>query len=355
MQVHTKHFSRRNFMKLSMFAAVQSMIGCSSSATAIEGKPLHHTTSGFRNYPLAPEPETPELSFMWRRIKALYDKPEIPSGHVIEESVALSEFNLYPKETTLTWIGHTTYLLRMDGKTFLLDPFFSDIASPLPIGPKRYVAPGIGLRNLPRIDGLIVSHNHYDHLDAEAVEMLPGKENIAVFVPLGLKPFFTKRGYRKVTELDWYESAEMEGIRLTATPAVHFSNRSLGDRNETLWCSWVIESSNRSCFFSGDTAYSESIFKEIGARFRGFDVAIVPIGAYEPIKVMKPVHTNPEEGIRVANDVKADLIIPCHWGTITLTDEPPWEPPERYRSFAAKNGITDGRAAIMKIGETRVL
>lgn len=169
-------------------------------------------------------------------------------------------------------------------------------------------------------------------------------------MPLGLKSFFAERGYQSIRELDWHQSADLDGLNMTALPAVHFSSRGLGDRNETLWCSWAVRSDNKSCFFAGDTAYSPTIFKEIGKRFGSFDV---PIGAYTPVNVMKPVHTNPEEAVQVANDGKASLIIPSHWGTIVLTDESPWEPPERYRAFAVKNGIGDDRACIMKIGETR--
>lgn len=348
-------WTRRQFMQISTAAALQLAIGCAPKEMIKDGKPMHHLTTGFRNYPLAPEPATPGISFLFRRIRDLYDKPEIPENHVFEQSLALSTFNNCTAASSITWIGHSTYLLRLVNKHFLLDPFFSNIASPLPFGPERFVPPGIALDQLPPIDGLIISHNHYDHLDAKTIEAFHEKENIAVFVPLGLKLFFTKRGYKNVRELDWQQSTEIEGIRLTALPTVHFSGRGIGDRNESLWCSWAIQTADTSIFFSGDTAYSTSLFKKIGRQFRSFDIAIVPIGAYDPASVMQPVHTNPEEAIQVANDVRADLIIPAHWGTITLTDEPPWEPIERYRAFALKNGIREGRASIMKIGETRVI
>jgi N-acyl-phosphatidylethanolamine-hydrolysing phospholipase D len=347
-------WTRRQFMKLTTLTTLQAVIGCSPNVMPIEGKPLHHTTGGFRNYPPAPEPETPGFSFLFRRVKEGFsDPPQVPEDHVINEAHALSKLNNYSGSEAVTWIGHSTYLMRLGNKNILFDPFFSDLASPLPVGPVRFVPPGISLAKLPRIDVIIISHNHYDHLDSETVETMAGKEKIHVFVPLGLKTFFAKRGYQNIQELDWHQSVVMDGLKMTALPAVHFSSRGLGDHNKTLWCSWAVRSENKSCFFAGDTAYSPTIFKEIGKRFQSFDVAIVPIGAYEPVNVMKPVHTNPEEAILVANDVKADLIIPSHWGTIVLTDESPWEPPERYRAFAVKNGISDDRACIMKIGETR--
>ena len=347
-------WTRRHFMQLTTLTALQALIGCSSNVMTIEGQPLHHTTGGFRNYPLVPEPEGPGFSFLFRRLKeGFFDPPEVPKGHVINESLALSQLKHYAGSDAVTWIGHSTYLMRLGNKNILFDPFFSDVASPLPIGPERYVAPGISLAELPPVDVIVISHNHYDHLDAQTVENMPGKEQMHVFVPLGLKSFFAKRGYQKIWELDWHQSVVMEGLKITALPAIHFSSRGIGDHNKTLWCSWAVCSENKKCFFAGDTAYSETIFKEIGKRFRSFDVAIVPIGAYKPAHVMKAVHTDPEEAIQVANDVKADLIIPSHWGTIVLTDESPWEPPERYRAFAIKNGISDERAYIMKIGETR--
>ncbi len=347
--------TRRQFIQLSTAAALQLALGCAPKEVVVDGNPMHHLTKGFRNYPIAPEPKTPGFSFLMRRIKELYNNPKIPRDHIIEEPLAISALDQCAAASAITWIGHSTYLLRLERKHFLLDPFFSKLASPLPIGPERFVPPGIPLKNLPPIEGLVISHNHYDHLDAKAIEAMPGKEKITVFVPLGLKPFFTKRGYRNVRELDWHQSLEMGGIRLTALPAVHFSGRGLGDRNETLWCSWAIQSDDNNLYFAGDTAYSPTLFKQIGKLFRTFDLAIVPIGAYDPANVMKPVHTNPEEAIQVANDVKADLIIPSHWGTIALTDEPPWEPIERYREFAEKNGISNDRASIMKVGETRII
>ena len=347
-------WTRRQFMKLTTLAALQAVTGCGPNAMTIEGKPLHHTTGGFRNYPPVPKPEMPGFPFFFRRVKeSLFDTLEVPEGHVINESLALSKLTNYSGSEVITWIGHSTYLMRLGNKNILFDPFFSDLASPLPVGPERYVAPGISLAKLPPVDIIIISHNHYDHLDAETVETMPGKERIHVFVPLGLKSFFAKRGYQNIRELDWHQSVVLDELKMTALPAVHFSSRGLGDRNKTLWCSRAVRSENKSCFFAGDTAYSQTIFKEIGKRFGSFDVAIVPIGAYNPVNVMKPVHTNPEETVQIANDVKADLIIPSHWGTIVLTDESPWEPPERYRAFAVKNGISDDRACIMKIGETR--
>jgi hypothetical protein len=228
-------------MKLTTLAARQTVTGCRPNAMTIEGKPLHHTTGGFRNYPPVPEPEMPGFSFFFRRVKeGLFDTPEVPEGHVINESLALSKLTNYPGSEVVTWIGHSTYLMRLGNKNILFDPFFSDLASPLPVGPERYVASGISLAKLPPVDIIIISHNHYDHLDAKTVETMPGKERIHVFVPLGLKSFFAKRGYQNIRELDWHQSVVLDELEMTALPVVHFSSRGLGDRNKTLWCSWAV-------------------------------------------------------------------------------------------------------------------
>ena len=174
MKTSIRKLTRGQFMKLSSFAAITAITGCSHNTTAIEGKPLHHTTSGFRNYPLAPEPQNPGFSFIFRRFRAFFDKPDIPEGHVLVENEAIAELNKHQEAPSITWIGHSTYLLRIEQKTILFDPFFCNIASPLPIGPERYVSPGIPFHSLPPIDALVVSHNHYDHLDADAIEKLKG-------------------------------------------------------------------------------------------------------------------------------------------------------------------------------------
>lgn len=354
-----KHiWSRRNFIKAGSFLTLQPLLSCSthSEPQSIVGKPLHHTQSGFRNYPVNPPRSgsgSPGIPFIFRRLSSAFSRPEVPSWHVIEEKNAIDEFHRLKSQFSVTWLGHTTFLLRIQGKTFLTDPFLTDVASPFPIGPTRYTPPGISVKNLPPLDGIILSHNHYDHLDVKTIESLPGKQTMRVFVPLGMRSFFVNRGYKNVQELDWYQSADFDQIQLTALPAVHFSNRGLGDRNETLWCSWAITSRSERVYFAGDTAYSKTLFKEIGDYFKFFDMAIVPIGAYEPEQFMRKVHTNPEQAVQVALDVKADIIVPSHWGTIELTDEPHWEPPERYSDYAKKMGVASDRAWLMKIGETR--
>ncbi len=269
---------------------------------------------------------------------------------------------------SLTWLGHASFLLRTRGVTILTDPFLSDCASPLPgFGPRRYAPPGLPLEALPKIDVVLISHNHYDHLDARSVEeiSLKGKgegAGTAAIVPSGLGRFFASRGYSDVRELRWGEGALLRNsssssssspaVSLSCLPCIHFSGRTPFDRNATLWCSWSIVSPSLKLFFAGDTGYGP-VFAQLGARYGPFDLALVPIGAYEPASIMRPVHCNPEEGVALGRDVGAATLVAMHWGTIVLTDEPAFEPPGRFRAAASRAGFTDARTWVMRIGETR--
>ena len=279
--------------------------------------------------------------------------PAVPPGHVLPEAEAVSALRAAGPES-LTWLGHASFLLRTAGRTILTDPFLSDRASPLSVlGPKRYVPPGIPVDALPRIDAVVVSHNHYDHLDARTVEKISSKERIAAVVPKGLGGFFLQRGYRDVRELGWWEETRIgDDLVLAALPANHFSGRTPFDRNKTLWASWAIASRTRKVFFAGDTGHGP-VFEEIGRRIGPFDLGLVPIGAYEPASIMRPMHCNPEEAVALGRDVRASTLVAMHWGTIVLTDEPPFEPPGRFRAAANRAGFPDSRAWVMRIGETR--
>lgn len=320
------------------------------------GKPEHHTATGFRNDPPVPSAAAKGPLFYLRRIWGSAFHPEILAGHQLSEKEAIAGLNALEGKNTLTWLGHSTFLFRINGKTILTDPFLTGRASPISFvgGVTRYARPGIRIENLPRIDIILISHNHYDHLDKHTLDALPDKERIQVGVPLGLKEFFINSGYKKVHELDWNESSDVEGLRITSLPAVHDSGRSLGEKDRTLWCSWAIEADAGRYFFGGDTGYS-SVFQNIGRRYESFNLAILPIGAYEPRKVMWMSHVNPEEAIQLGKDVKTNVFVAGHWGTIELSDEPPWEPPVRFRKAARSAGIDQQRIWVMKIGETRVL
>lgn len=310
---------------------------------------------GFRNFPISEREQSGGFGFFFRRFKSAFKKVEVPPGHQLPEEEAIEQLKNKSQFDTLTWIGHATFMFRINNEIILTDPFFSDVASPVSwAGPMRYVSPGISLANLSKIDTILITHNHYDHLDADTIQAIPNKDTVQVIVPLGLKSFFKDFGYKNITELDWQKTYQNNGIEYTCLPAVHFSSRSLFDRNKTLWCSWAIKTDSAQYYYSGDTGYS-SLFKNIGKQFKAFDLAIVPIGAYEPQSMMQPVHTNPEEAFQMGLDLKARTIVSSHWGTIELSDEPHFEPPQRFTAYAEKQGFPLKHLWNMKIGETRVL
>lgn len=280
--------------------------------------------------------------------------PQVPTGHALPEAEAIAGLAAAGPES-LTWLGHACFLIRTAGFSILTDPFLSDYASPVAgLGPKRYVPPGLPIDALPKIDAIVISHNHYDHLDERSVREISlkvGGAGVAI-VPTGLGSFFTSRGYSDVRELGWGEGTSSSSVSFSCLPCIHFSGRTPFDRNRSLWASWSIVSASLRVFFAGDTGYGP-VFAETGARHGPFDLALVPIGAYEPSSIMRPVHCDPEEAVAVGRDVRAKTLVAMHWGTVVLTDEPPFEPPVRFRAAANRAGYPDDRAWVMRIGETR--
>lgn len=259
-------------------------------------------------------------------------------------------------EPTLTWVGHATFLLQLVGVNLITDPVFSKRTSPLAmLGPERLAPLGLALRNLPGMQIALISHNHYDHLDEMSVRQLArAHPQLSFVVPLGLKAWFARRGITRVVELDWWQSAEVHGVNVTAVPAQHFSGRGVHDRNATLWCGYVAEAAGKKVYFAGDTGYSED-FKIIGSKFSPIDLALLPIGAYEPRWFMKAMHVNPEEAVQMFEDLGARQAAAMHWGTFRLTIEPLDEPPLRLRAALEKRQIEAGRFFVMQHGETRKL
>lgn len=340
-----------------MLATAAGLVACAREATEqAEGKPYHHTADGrFRSPPGSPERAglADLIPFLFRRLTQ-DDAVNVPEGHALGRDEAVAALERLDGQPSITWIGHATFLMRIGGRTILTDPFLSERAGPAPLGPKRYVPPGIPIEALPPIDIVIVSHNHFDQLDLATIEALAGKAHIAVVVPLKLGHYFRARGYRRVHELDWHESVKIGAITVTAYPGVHFSRRGMFDFNKELWVSFGIKAPGTRVFFSGDTAYGP-FFKGIGARDGPFDIALVGIGAYEPRVMMKGSHTTPEEAVMLGRDLQARVVVGMHWGTVKLSDEDPLEPPVRFRKAAAEAGLGEDRAWIMRIGETRAL
>ncbi len=255
------------------------------------------------------------------------------------------------RSPSLTWIGHSTFLVRMDGVTFLTDPMLSQRASPFTFaGPRRAVPPGVPLMALPAVDFVLLSHDHYDHADSMSVRAL-SRRGTTFVVPVGLAGWVEGQGGTAV-EIGWWQSLELNGVNVHAVPARHFSGRSLFDRNRR-WCTgWIVSGPSRRFYFVGDTGYSTD-FVTIGERFGPIDLATVPIGAYLPAGMMHPTHTTPEEAVRVGLDAGAARLVAMHFGTFDLADEPMAEPARRFRIEAERLGLWPDRAWILKVGETR--
>lgn len=258
-------------------------------------------------------------------------------------------------QTTFTWIGHATFLVQLGGLNILTDPVMSKRTSPVQwAGPGRVAPLGLTFDELPKIDVVLISHNHYDHLDEPTVRKLAKRDAPAFVVPLGLRKWFEKRRIAHVSELDWWQPTVVRGLRVHAVPAQHFSGRGAHDRNRTLWCGFVYEKNGQRHFFAGDTGYGPD-FAAIGARFAPIDVAMIPIGAYNPRGLMRAVHVDPEEAVRIHQDVGSELSLGMHWGTFRLTLEPMDEPPVRLAAALDQAGIARGRFRVLTHGETLAL
>ncbi len=316
-------------------------------------RPDHHKPEGgFRNPPGSPK----RTSSTWEGLRFFLSfpfsdrMPKIPAGHVLPAEDVLTQYQTTPTPC-ITWVGHAAFIIRLGNKVIITDPFVSEIAGPKDIGPKRYAAAAFDAKSLPKADVMAVSHNHYDHLDDKALRAYPYKEETLVIVPLGLKRFFTQRGYKKVIEQDWWQETHADELTITTLPAVHFSGRGLFDSNKTLWASFAFRSQDKNIWFSGDTAKGD-VFKEVGKRVGPFDIALIGIGAYEPRNFMRSVHASPEDAVEMALALKAKKTIGMHWGAIMLTPEDPFEPPVRFRQAAIDQGYGEANALILKVGET---
>ena len=252
----------------------------------------------------------------------------------------------------LVWIGHATYLINKDGLTILTDPVFSKRASPVRFaGPKRLIPPAIPIDQLPNIDVITVSHNHYDHLDLRSLKKIYKANPNAIFlVPKGDKKRLERRGIENVKEFLWWEDIEIKGSKFTFTPVQHWSARGIADRNKSLWGGWFMNLKSEIIYHAGDTGYS-SDFIETKKRLGSPSLSLIPVGAYAPRWFMKTNHVNPPEAIQVAIDLESERNFGMHWGTFQLTDEEIMEPPELLNRALEERGLSEDFFKVLKPGQ----
>lgn len=221
---------------------------------------------------------------------------------------------------TITFVNHSTFLIQWNGLNLLTDPIWSERCSPFSfVGPQRMRPPGIAFEDLPEIDIVLISHNHYDHLDVPTLERIEESWSPLFIVPLGVKAMLDQKGMKNSIELDWWQQTAT-GIHIKSMPAQHFSGRGMFDRDKTLWCGYLLEHEGKKLYFAGDTGYGD-FFKEIGKKEGPMDVSIIPVGAYMPEWFMSPIHISPQEAIQVHQDVKSQQSIAMHFGTFPLADD----------------------------------
>ena len=320
-------------------------------AQTSSGLPAHHGENGFINT----DPDFAEAGFNemapWIAAK-LGDmftgapKVDIPrefnSGAIFKEN----------KPYTITWVGHATTVIQMEGKNILTDPVWSSRVGPFKwAGSPRVTEPGLSIDKLPPIDIILISHNHYDHLDDSSIEELADRfPDAKYFVPLRVRDWFEDKGIRNVEEYDWWEGGSVGELKIICAPTQHFSGRWINDRNQSLWCSWIVTGKKR-LYFGGDSGYC-SHFENIGRKFGPFDLTMEPIGAYEPRWFMKALHCNPAESVLIHRAVGSRLSVAMHWGTFQLTDEPRENPPKDLAAALASAGLSAAEFRTLDPGQS---
>lgn len=360
--------SRMTFSPLSaalVLSVALLLTACSTPNTHYDATKPHHTPTGFRNNEIGTISKSLSDLYRWLRERGRVDAREpIPTPTVNPDLPRLGTNARAgaAMRPTATWIGHATVLVQASGLNVLTDPIFSERASPVAlVGPQRKQPPGIAIADLPHIDVVVISHNHFDHLDRNSVLLLaaqPGGSPLFM-VPLGIKPWLAALGIQRAVELDWWQSHRVGAVDFHLTPVQHWSGRSLSDRHHSLWGGWAVLGPDFHWYFSGDTGYSQD-FVATRAHFskqqqgNGFDLALIAIGAYEPNWFMKDQHVNPREAVRIHQDLNAKRSIGIHWGTFDLSDEPLDQPPRDLARERQAAGVAAADFDVMAVGETRL-
>lgn len=261
-----------------------------------------------------------------------------------------------PGTPSVTWIGHSSFLLCLEGLTLLTDPVFSERCSPVGFaGPKRVRPPGLSIEALPKIDLILLSHNHYDHMDIPSLRLIRQRfPAVHIVTSLGNRAFLMRQRLPGATELDWWGTTTVHGAHITATPARHFAARTLWDRNKTLWAGFMLNHHGRKIYFAGDSGYTR-FFSEIHHRLGAPDFALLPIGAYEPREVMATVHMDPREAVQAFKDLRAQRAVGMHFGTFQLTGEPIDAPVAELAVAREAADILPERFFTLDVGQTAQL
>ncbi len=256
-------------------------------------------------------------------------------------------------ELRITFIGHATVLIQTQGLNIITDPVYGERAGPYSwAGPKRFKRPGIRFEDLPKIDIILLSHNHYDHLEPVTLKRIEARDCSRIITSLGVSLFLEQKNITHSTELDWWEIHEVcNDVRIHCVPARHFSGRGTVDRNTTLWSGFVLETSGGNIYFAADTGYDDLIFKQIGITFGEMRASIIPIGAYTPRWFMSPVHVDPEQAVMIHQDVRSRKSLGIHWGTFRLADEGMYDPPKALKASLAKAGLAEDSFLAVEEGE----
>jgi L-ascorbate metabolism protein UlaG (beta-lactamase superfamily) len=290
----------------------------------------------------------PEVfKWMTKRERGFWKEKEVPFGDKPPERVG--------RGTRITFVNHSTFLIQVDGVNILTDPVWSERTSPFQwAGPKRMRPPGIRFEDLPKIDIVLLSHNHYDHLDLNTMTRLFERDHPKIVSALGVKAFLDLKNITGATDLDWWQKFSFtESIEIQAVPAQHFSGRGMFDRDATLWCGFVIIRPGGNIYFVGDTGYNEFIFKEIGERCTPINIALVPIGAFKPEWFMSPIHCSPSEAVKIHQEIKASKSIATHFGTFPLADDGEDEPIKGLQKALRENNTSTEEFIVLKEGSGR--
>jgi N-acyl-phosphatidylethanolamine-hydrolysing phospholipase D len=326
----------------------------------------HHIKKGFQNL-YTHENHKSFFKFMKMRWREEWINPNLEAHLIPTQKIDLNLIRQYDQtnnKTQITWIGHSTFFIQSHGLNLITDPVFSERASPSQwIGPKRYTKPACEIEDLPALDLIVISHNHYDHMDVLSLKrLLKTSPKAKWFIPLENERPLLDLGVprEQIKILDWWDTVDLGTVQLTATPAQHWSARGAFDHFRSLWCSWVIAFKDqvdpnqplKKIFFAGDTGYNPHQFKQIGDAFSSIDLALLPIGAYEPRWFMQYMHANPLDAVHIHQDLKSKFSIGMHWGTFPLTAESVMAPARQLEEAKSSEGIDENAFITMAIGQT---